>query len=670
MAVALAMSAALGLLPSPVRAGGPLLLFDAATRTPYYYNTVSVYTDLGPSGVLTNAQSDVLVANAFAEWSAVPTSSFLGTVAGEILVGGVPTDITLANVTSILGTFNGGGIHVIYDADGSITSGYFGAPPGVAGLASPEFSATGAPELLESWAVINGTLIDAGDVSPFPGAAYGSVYTHELGHSINLAHSQTNGGVIFFGDNVGVSGCPSLGGVLTADHCETMYPFIDPSPGGIGVSQATVDQPDDLAALSNVSPAPGWPGNAGTIEGNVFLPDGVTGVTGVNVIARSVIDPLGDAVSALSGDSTQGSLGPDGSFVLNGLTPGADYLLYVDAIVDGGFSTEPATLSFFEEYWNGAGESGNVDTDDACASTPITAVAGVPAIADILLNVDPDALSLGNDDAVKVALPFAFPFCGEVYDSVWVSSNGYVTFGVGDTNPVASATALLVGPPRICGLWADHDPSLGGSVSAKEVGGNFVAKWTGVPEIFFNGPSTFSITLRPNGTHCVEYGSTNAILDALAGRSPGGGAANPGPTDLSLAPQPLGVSAETVYETYFLGDDLPGIVLEYGACGDVTTSAGSPTAVSAPRLSGNPNPFRAATDVTFQLPRAGHVRVTVYDAAGRRVRALLDAPRAAGSHALRWDGRDDGHAAAAPGVYFVRLATPDGNITRRVVRIR
>ena len=48
-----------------VWAGGPLLIFDGATRTPYSYppGDVDVFTDLGSMGPLTNAESDVLTQN-------------------------------------------------------------------------------------------------------------------------------------------------------------------------------------------------------------------------------------------------------------------------------------------------------------------------------------------------------------------------------------------------------------------------------------------------------------------------------------------------------------------------------------------------------------------------------------------------------------------------------
>ena len=84
-----------------------------------------------------------------------------------------------------------------------------------------------------------------------------------------------------------------------------------------------------------------------------------------------------------------------------------------------------------------------------------------------------------------------------------------------------------------------------------------------------------------------------------------------------------------------------------------------------------PNPFGGATTIGFALPAAMPASLRVYDASGRRVRELLDEPRAeAGPHAIAWDGRDDAGRTAAPGVYFVRLVTPAGDATTRLVRMR
>lgn len=68
-----------------------------------------------------------------------------------------------------------------------------------------------------------------------------------------------------------------------------------------------------------------------------------------------------------------------------------------------------------------------------------------------------------------------------------------------------------------------------------------------------------------------------------------------------------------------------------------------------------PNPFNPATDIKFNLPREGTVRVDVYDIDGRRVRTLMEESLTAGPQTVHWDGNDAFGAPTASGVYFIRL---------------
>ncbi len=121
--------------------------------------------------------------------SGVPTCSFRASVSSRRS----PVNITGANVAEdYIGKYNGGGIQVIYDADNSVISEVTGGDAyGVLGIASPEFLASeGSTEMVEG-------LLDDKRRVVARGHQYRlrvqGVVTHEFGHAINLAHTQTNG---------------------------------------------------------------------------------------------------------------------------------------------------------------------------------------------------------------------------------------------------------------------------------------------------------------------------------------------------------------------------------------------------------------------------------------------------------------------------------------------
>jgi choice-of-anchor B domain-containing protein len=106
-------------------------------------------------------------------------------------------------------------------------------------------------------------------------------------------------------------------------------------------------------------------------------------------------------------------------------------------------------------------------------------------------------------------------------------------------------------------------------------------------------------------------------------------------------------------------------------------AVGSHEATGAPAASASfeigpmtPNPLPAGRAGTMRLvlPRAGAVTAGVYDVAGRRVATLVDAVLPAGAHAIRWDGASRQRAPA--GVYFVRLETPEGSRSSKVLVLR
>ena len=82
-------------------------------------------------------------------------------------------------------------------------------------------------------------------------------------------------------------------------------------------------------------------------------------------------------------------------------------------------------------------------------------------------------------------------------------------------------------------------------------------------------------------------------------------------------------------------------------------------------LSSSPNPFNNEVLFTLELPRAGNVKLDIYDLLGRHVAELLNAPRASGTHTVMWSPRE-----LASGVYVARLAVGGGSRTIKVAYIR
>jgi carboxypeptidase T len=74
--------------------------------------------------------------------------------------------------------------------------------------------------------------------------------------------------------------------------------------------------------------------------------------------------------------------------------------------------------------------------------------------------------------------------------------------------------------------------------------------------------------------------------------------------------------------------------------------------------------------IRYHLGHAGGVRLEIFDARGRRVRAMENGPRTAGDHAVTWDGMDDHGRAAASGVYFARFSTDRADAAEKLVLAR
>ena len=467
--LALGLLAALAMSAAPAMAAGILYTTDESTPRPYTWDMslgpVPVYTDGGGAftydvdGVtpfITIQRANEITAFAYGQWNAVPTSTFQANVAGTIESMTGIADVTDLNANQFYGVENGYGIWVIYDTDGAILENVFGVPKtAILGIGLPEWADANG-HITEATVLINGWNVAATDTT---GEDVAGVFTHEFGHTINLGHSQVNGQLAYYSYTYaplypGVPGCgvdpvykwdyPAyVSGKADPWQIETMYPFINHLTEA-GKAMSYVNLPDDVAAISDLYPTPGYMAAHGSIAGTLRLKDGKTDYSGINIVARNVNNLMGDAISAVSGDMTQGKVGPDGRFEIHNLTPGEQYVLYTEQIVAGGFSTPASNLLSVPEYWNAA-ESTDPATDNPCDATPILAQAGVTATADLYFNgyvkgvdftpIGPFFLvDLAKNGASSLGIAGDTPFIWDQKKGLTVIGNATVTGGAMNRN--------------------------------------------------------------------------------------------------------------------------------------------------------------------------------------------------------------------------------------------
>jgi hypothetical protein len=107
---------------------------------------------------------------------------------------------------------------------------------------------------------------------------------------------------------------------------------------------------------------------------------------------------------------------------------------------------------------------------------------------------------------------------------------------------------------------------------------------------------------------------------------------------------------------------------EAGLLLDVKETPVTPTVFS---LAQNyPNPFNARTTIYFSLKSDGDVTLSVFDILGRKVKVLQANKLSAGEHSLIWDGSNEAGGTVTSGVYFYRLDSSDGSLTKRMVMLK
>ncbi|HUI29342.1 MAG TPA: FlgD immunoglobulin-like domain containing protein [Candidatus Acidoferrales bacterium] len=101
---------------------------------------------------------------------------------------------------------------------------------------------------------------------------------------------------------------------------------------------------------------------------------------------------------------------------------------------------------------------------------------------------------------------------------------------------------------------------------------------------------------------------------------------------------------------------------------DIKISVGAPKDY---KLYNNfPNPFNPSTKIAFELPKASHVKLIIYDIVGREVVQVADADYPAGYTELTWNGTNKNGTLVSSGVYFYRISTDKWSKVKKMLMLK
>jgi hypothetical protein len=83
-----------------------------------------------------------------------------------------------------------------------------------------------------------------------------------------------------------------------------------------------------------------------------------------------------------------------------------------------------------------------------------------------------------------------------------------------------------------------------------------------------------------------------------------------------------------------------------------------------------PNPFNPITTIQYDLPKASHVRLIIYDIMGREVATIINTEMNAGYQSIIWNTRNNYGKPVSAGIYFYHLQTNDFVKTKKMVLLK
>jgi PKD repeat protein len=183
-----------------------------------------------------------------------------------------------------------------------------------------------------------------------------------------------------------------------------------------------------------------------------------------------------------------------------------------------------------------------------------------------------------------------------------------------------------------------------GSLSAESLEGGVEVRWSA----YFDGGASFQV---------LRATAVRGAYRAVSGELPGA----PGRPDFQFQDASALPGTEYFYKVAWRQDG----AWEYSSAIQVRTV---PVAFAVGRVT--PNPAGGSVRVSYQLPRAGALRVGIYDLSGRLVGVPFEGVGEPGPGSVAWDGRGPGGRQLTAGVYLVQVTFGGREMNRKFVLLR
>ena len=88
-------------------------------------------------------------------------------------------------------------------------------------------------------------------------------------------------------------------------------------------------------------------------------------------------------------------------------------------------------------------------------------------------------------------------------------------------------------------------------------------------------------------------------------------------------------------------------------------------------LTNYPNPFNPETNISFTINNdSDNVQIDVFDIKGRKVRNIFTGSLISGSHSYIWNGKNENNYSVASGIYFLRITTESGSVSKKMLLLK